>query len=37
MILVDTSVWVDYLRGVCPSLANLLERNQVVMASSHHR
>ena len=31
MILVDTSVWVDYLRGVCPSLSSLLERNQVVM------
>jgi len=31
MILVDTSVWVDYLRGSCPHLAELLERNQVVM------
>ena len=31
MILVDTSVWVDYLRGNCPQLAKFLEKNQVVM------
>ena len=31
MILVDTSGWVDYLRGDCASLASMLERNQVVM------
>ncbi len=31
MVLVDTSVWVDYLRGDCTSLASMLERNQVVM------
>ena len=31
MILVDTSVWVDYLRGNCPQLAKFLEQNQVVM------
>lgn len=31
MTLVDTSVWIDYLRGDCPALTGLLERNQVVI------
>jgi len=31
LILVDTSVWVDHLRGVDLSLANALERGEVVM------
>lgn len=31
MILVDTSVWVDYLRRADAQLADLLERGQVLM------
>ena len=31
MILVDTSVWIDYLRSGNPLLAELLEQNRVVM------
>jgi hypothetical protein len=31
MILVDTSVWVDHLRGGNPVLAEFLEQNRVVM------
>lgn len=31
MILVDTSVWVDYLRRGDPGLVDLLERSSVVM------
>jgi predicted nucleic acid-binding protein len=30
MILVDTSVWVDFLRRGCESLEGLLEKNQVL-------
>lgn len=30
MILVDTSVWVDHLRGGDPALSDLLTRNQVL-------
>jgi predicted nucleic acid-binding protein len=30
MVLVDTSVWVDHLRGNEPRLADLLTRNQVL-------
>jgi len=33
MILVDTSVWIDYLRGSCPYLAEQLKKNQVVINS----
>lgn len=31
MILVDTSVWVDHLRGRIQALADLLEREEVVI------
>ena len=31
MILVDTSVWIDYLRSGNPLLAELLEQNRVIM------
>ena len=31
MILVDTSVWIDYLRSGNPLLAELLKQNRVVM------
>ena len=31
MILVDTSVWVDYLRRTDTELADLLERGQILM------
>ena len=34
MILVDTSVWVDYLRGGRGQLKNLLEDNQVLVHPS---
>ncbi len=30
-VLVDTSVWVDFLRSGDPALANLLKRNQAVI------
>ncbi|MCR9121925.1 MAG: PIN domain-containing protein [Phyllobacteriaceae bacterium] len=31
MILVDSSVWVDHLRGASPVLRELLERNRVIV------
>jgi predicted nucleic acid-binding protein len=31
VILVDTSVWVDHLRGASPLLLELLERNRVIV------
>ena len=31
MVLVDTSVWVDYIRSGKPQLAELLQHNQVLM------
>ena len=47
MILADTSIWVDYLRGRCPRMAPLLAAGQIAMhpfivaeialGSLHHR
>ncbi len=34
MILVDTSVWVDFLRRGCETLEGLLEKNQVLVHPS---
>lgn len=31
MVLTDTSVWVDHLRGQCPDLSEWLSRRQVVI------
>lgn len=31
MILADTSIWVDHLRGGIPEMENLLRRGQIVM------
>ncbi|CAN5694391.1 type II toxin-antitoxin system VapC family toxin [soil metagenome] len=29
MILVDTNIWIDFFRGNCPELGDLLEENKV--------
>ena len=31
MILADTSIWVDHLRGQCPEMARLLSKGQIAM------
>ncbi len=31
MILADTSIWVDHLRGNCPEMVDCLNRGQIVM------